>query len=53
MMRIHIRFLILLSNLILITGCEPKLKSNIDKMIVKGRIEGLRKGTFKKWKKPC
>jgi len=44
MMRIHIRFLILLSTLILITGCEPKLKSNIDKMIVKGRIEGLRKG---------
>jgi len=44
MMRIRIRFLILLSALILITGCEPKPKNNIDKMIVKGRIEGLRKG---------
>ena len=44
MMRIRIRFLILLSALILIIGCEPKPKNNIDKMIVKGRIEGLRKG---------
>jgi len=44
MMRIRIRFLILLAALILITGCEPKPKNNIDKMIVKGRIEGLRKG---------
>jgi len=44
MLRIHIRFSISLIALILITGCEPKPKSNIDNMIVKGRIEGLRKG---------
>ena len=44
MMRIHIRFLIFLFALILISGCETKVKSNIDNMIVKGKIEGLRKG---------
>ena len=44
MLRIHIRFSISLIALILITGCEPKPKSNIDNMIVKGKIEGLRKG---------
>ena len=43
-MKILIRFSILLFALILITGCEPKPKSNIDNMIVKGKIEGLRKG---------
>ena len=45
MKRIDIRFLILLSALILLTtGCKPKNKNKIDNMIVKGRIEGLRKG---------
>ena len=44
MMKIHIRFLIFLFALILISSCETKVKSNIDKMIVKGKIEGLRKG---------
>ena len=43
-MKILIRFSIPLFALILITGCEPKPKSNIDNMIVKGKIEGLRKG---------
>ena len=43
-MKILIRFSIPLFVLILITGCEPKPKSNIDNMIVKGKIEGLRKG---------
>ena len=42
MKRIDIRFLIFFSAFILITGCKPK--NNIDNMIVKGRIEGLRKG---------
>ena len=44
MMRLHIRFLIFLSALILISGCEPITKSNTDNMIVIGKIEGLRKG---------
>ena len=43
-MKILIRFSILLFALILISGCETKVKSNIDNMIVKGKIEGLRKG---------
>ena len=43
-MKILIRFSIPLFALILITGCEPKPKSNIDSMIVKGKIVGLRKG---------
>ena len=43
-MKILIRFSTPLFALILITGCEPKPKSNIDNMIVKGKIEGLRKG---------
>ena len=43
-MKILIRFSIPFFALILITGCEPKPKSNIDNMIVKGKIEGLRKG---------
>ena len=44
MMRIHIRFLTIIYALILITGCEPEPKSNSDNMIVKGKIDGLRKG---------
>ena len=44
MMRLHIRFLIFLSALILISGCKPIPKSNTDSMIVIGKIEGLRKG---------
>ena len=43
-MRILIRFSIYLFTLILIGRCESKPKNNIDNMIVKGKIEGLRKG---------
>ena len=43
-MRILIRFSIYFFTLILIGRCESKPKNNIDNMIVKGKIEGLRKG---------
>jgi hypothetical protein len=45
MMKIHISFFALLPALILIIACQPTSKrTGNDNMIVKGRIEGLRKG---------